>query len=338
MSTVLKFKRYTTEQAEMITGQNGELMVDTTKKTVIVHDGSTQGGTTLATEAFANTAISTALQDYYTSLDTDTAISTALTDYYTSAQTDTAISTAVSNLVDGAPTALNTLNELAAALNDDASYASTITTALGAKAPLASPTFTGAPLSTTPSTSDSTTKIATTAFTHALVQAILPAGVITMWSGSIASIPSGWVLCNGANGTPDLRDRFIVGAGGSGYSVGDNGGSASTTLTTAELPTHTHTGTTDADGGHSHFIANGDTVNATSSALSASNTIGKNGAQASTSYNYLLGGTSTAATQGLTSAEADHTHTFTTDSNGDGDPFDNRPPYYALAYIMKTYS
>jgi hypothetical protein len=86
-----------------------------------------------------------------------------------------------------------------------------------------------------------------------------------------------------------------------------------------------------------HFVANGDTVNATTSALSASNTIGKNGSQAATSFNYLIGGTATAATQGLTSAEADHTHTFTTASTGDGDAFENRPPYYALAYIMKVY-
>jgi hypothetical protein len=57
--------------------------------------------------------------------------------------TETYVSTAISNLIDAAPTSLNTLNELAAALGDDANYASTITTALGTKAPLASPTFTG---------------------------------------------------------------------------------------------------------------------------------------------------------------------------------------------------
>jgi len=57
--------------------------------------------------------------------------------------TETYVGTAISNLVDAAPTTLNTLNELAAALGDDANYASTISTALGLKAPLASPTFTG---------------------------------------------------------------------------------------------------------------------------------------------------------------------------------------------------
>jgi hypothetical protein len=57
--------------------------------------------------------------------------------------TETYVGTAISNLVDTAPTTLNTLNELAAALGDDANYASTISTALGLKAPLANPTFTG---------------------------------------------------------------------------------------------------------------------------------------------------------------------------------------------------
>jgi hypothetical protein len=60
----------------------------------------------------------------------------------------------------------------------------------------------------------------------------VPSGGIIMWSGSIGSIPSGYVLCNGSNGTPDLRDRFIVGAGNS-YSVGNNGGFASSGVVTS---------------------------------------------------------------------------------------------------------
>ena len=68
---------------------------------------------------------------------------------------------------------------------------------------------------------------------------LVPAGVIVMWSGAVASIPPSWALCNGSNGTPDLRDRFIVGAGGS-YEVGDIGGSASVQLTSAEIPAHNH--------------------------------------------------------------------------------------------------
>ena len=60
----------------------------------------------------------------------------------------------------------------------------------------------------------------------------VPTGAILMWSGSIGSIPSGYVICDGTNGTPDLRDRFIVGAGNS-YSVGNNGGFASPGVVTS---------------------------------------------------------------------------------------------------------
>jgi hypothetical protein len=77
---------------------------------------------------------------------------------------NTAISTAVDSLVDGAPALLNTLNELAAAINDDANYTTTITTALGTKAPLASPALTGVPTAPTAAADTNTTQIATTAF------------------------------------------------------------------------------------------------------------------------------------------------------------------------------
>jgi len=74
------------------------------------------------------------------------------------------VSAAISNLIDSSPTTLNTLNELAAALNDDANFAGTITTALGAKAPLASPSLTGTPTAPTPAAGTNTTQIATTAY------------------------------------------------------------------------------------------------------------------------------------------------------------------------------
>ena len=62
---------------------------------------------------------------------------------------------------------------------------------------------------------------------------------IIMFSGAIASIPTGWYLCNGSNGTPDLRDKFIVGAG-STYAVGAEGGEATHALSVAELAVHHH--------------------------------------------------------------------------------------------------
>lgn len=75
--------------------------------------------------------------------------------------------------------------------------------------------------------------------------------IIVQWSGSISEIPNGWQLCDGTNGSPDLRDRFVLGAGVT-YSVGDMGGEKVHQLTVQEMPKHSHSyekGTTaNADG------------------------------------------------------------------------------------------
>lgn len=83
-----------------------------------------------------------------------------------------------------------------------------------------------------------------------IMQGAIPSGLIVIWNGDASSVPAGWAICNGSNGTPDLRDRFVVGAGGS-YSQGTTGGGSTTTptctftaqaitLTDAQLPSHTH--------------------------------------------------------------------------------------------------
>ena len=71
----------------------------------------------------------------------------------------------------------------------------------------------------------------------------IPTGIIVIWSGSIANIPAGWVICDGNNGTPDLRDKFVIGAGGS-LNPNDTGGSA----------THDHDFT---GNGHTHTFPGG---------------------------------------------------------------------------------
>ena len=68
----------------------------------------------------------------------------------------------------------------------------------------------------------------------------VPAGCIVLWSGAASDIPDGWHLCDGTNGTPDLRDRFVIGAGSS-YATGATGGNAQVTLTEEQLPAHRHT-------------------------------------------------------------------------------------------------
>jgi len=160
-----------------------------------------------------------------------------------------------------------------------------------------------------------------------------PSGVIVLWSGSIGSIPAGWYLCNGNNGTPDLRDRFVVGAG-STYSVDATGGSAN-----AIVVSHTHTFTTDSGGSHTHGVRS-NVVGSNDAALTWANTAGGGvGARSvgaletlATGYRTTLAGT---GEDGIETAGA-HTHTGTTDSTGNSATNANLPPYYALCYIMKA--
>ncbi len=88
-----------------------------------------------------------------------------------------------------------------------------IASAISSKSDINSPTFTGTPAGPTASFGTNTTQLASTAFVQSAIAPLLPAGSILLWSGSQASIPSGWVLCDGNNSTPDLRGRFVIGAG-----------------------------------------------------------------------------------------------------------------------------
>jgi hypothetical protein len=159
----------------------------------------------------------------------------------------------------------------------------------------------------TPANTTANTQIATTAF----VRNILPTGVIVMWSGSIASIPNGWYLCDGSNSTPDLRDRFIVGAG-STYAVGATGGSANATLVS-----HSHTASSSvSDPGHLHQSGGNGAPNG-AGAGSALTTSGNSPAQTLSNTTGITVSTSI-STEGSSATNA------------------NLPPYYALAYIMKA--
>lgn len=161
----------------------------------------------------------------------------------------------------------------------------------------------------------------------------VPAGGIIMWSGAINAIPSGWALCDGTSGTPDLRNRFVVGAG-QDYVVGATGGANTKTLTEANLPAHTHTitATTASAGDHTHTITDpGHRHTIGPSTEGSGGSAGFNGSFWNTSQTSLN-------TTGITINSAGaHTHTITATaaSVGSGTPVDVRPPYYALAYIMK---
>ena len=150
----------------------------------------------------------------------------------------------------------------------------------------------------------------------------LPRGFIGMWSGSIATIPSGWALCNGANGTPDLRDRFVVGAG-STYGVGATGGSKDAIVVshTHTQAAHSHTASTDSTGAHTHGVTaayNNEQLGLTAGGLGANNASLSTTSAGAHAHTVYIGGATPAIN-----------YTGSSGSNA------NLPPYYALAYIMK---
>jgi microcystin-dependent protein len=165
---------------------------------------------------------------------------------------------------------------------------------------------------------------------------VFPAGGIVMWAGRTDQVPQGWVLCDGRNGTPDLRGRFVVGwnpADRDYDNVGETGGAAQVALSVAQLPAHAHAGNTGPAGSHSHDIEGG---GAKGLAWRRRNYPGD-----SNVYLYYGGG-SYADPGGVewrgtarTDNSGGHGHAFTTSQVGDGQPHENRPPYYVLAYIMK---
>ena len=157
-----------------------------------------------------------------------------------------------------------------------------------------------------------------------------PRGVIVMWSGAANAVPAGWALCNGANGTPDLTGRFIVGAGatsvnknnagdgGSVYANGAVGGARSVALTKAQMPNHSHLHLNDKT------LIN-DAGTAYNSGVLAYET-GKSG--------YDRGGSSDGRIVRTGTAGGDATDTVV-GTDGLAVAHENRPPYYALCFIMK---
>ena len=150
---------------------------------------------------------------------------------------------------------------------------------------------------------------------------VVPIGGIIMWSGTIASIPNNWKLCDGNFTTPDLRDKFIIGA------FSDSSGAKTNvtgTLTVtggsknSDLQAHTHTATV-TDLGHTHNVL----ITKYVTGNVARSTLDQISSDASTTTFATTG-----ATTGISVSNA---------SNGTGDGTNaNLPPYYALAFIMRT--
>ena len=188
-------------------------------------------------------------------------------------------------------------------------------------------------------------------------------GMIIIWSGSTANIPTGFVLCDGQNSTPDLRNRFVVGAGNN-YNPGDTGGSADATLvshshTFSGSSSHSHTVDSHTHGDGSLTAAN---RSLTGNILGISEEFGQGGGSASGVFSKVghnSGRTAYGSNNGSTGGvnfNGSHTHDVTgstgsaspgtnsqtvsisgtTNAQGSSASNANLPPYYALCYIMKT--
>lgn len=173
---------------------------------------------------------------------------------------------------------------------------------------------------------------------------MVPVGSIVMYDGLLASLPANWKVCDGSSGTPDLRDKFVVGAGTT-YAAAATGGSKDAVVvshnhaatTAAESTDHTHSGTTGSSGSHDHL----------SNAAGGAGDGGSLGTSAGSSYPVPWGNPA-GNPQVRTSADGAHTHAFTSggrsaahthavtvDAAGVAGTDKNLPPYYALYYIKR---
>jgi len=191
-----------------------------------------------------------------------------------------------------------------------------VASAISSKADLNSPALTGVPTAPTASAATNTTQLATTAFVQTALSAAFTTGMIMMWSGTIATIPTGWVLCNGSNSTPDLRNKFVIGAhtdsAGVAYSTVTGSNTQTGGTKDAIVVSHTHTATV-TDPTHTH----GNNTNA----------LGAGASIAAPGGGFTSPGQLPSASTGISVANS---------TEGSSGTNQNLPPYYALAYIMKT--
>ena len=493
MAKLLKLRRGTTSQHSSFTGAEGEVTIDTTKDTAVVHDGSTAGGRPLLREDLDNMPASGVSAGTYGSSTALPVITVNAEGLVTSATTSAIDSTAIANGTSSASVANNgdiTVNRagtdrlivdqhgvqvggrldvssniqvagtvdgrdvaadgskldnieagatadqnateirsLVASANDsnvftDADHSKLNGIESGATADQTATEILNAIKTVDGSGSGldadlldgessayyrnaSNLNAGTISASRLPPINSVPSGAILIWSGASNAIPSGYVLCNGSNSTPDLRSNFVVGAGGS-YSVGATGGSNSTTLGTSNLPAHSHSTGNHSHGvndhthttpNHSHGVNshshstpnhnhnmnahshNGNTSNNGAHSHNGSTIYNRSGCQRNCQNNPTASTGSANAINFTTSNNGNHNHSFgtsnaasntntsgsgntgntgantnnsgsgtsgaaganttavsagTTGATGSGSSFDNRPPFYALCYIMKT--
>ena len=169
---------------------------------------------------------------------------------------------------------------------------------------------------------------------------LMPVGCIVLdYYGKTEDIPAGYQLCDGTNGTPDLRGLFVVGYDNriEDYdTIGKIGGAKEVTLTTEQMPKHKHSGSVDSAGAHSHYLV----VNEDSGwndYPTSSTHISKKSRSSDNSENYRLTkptNSSLSPSLGKSSESGSHTHNLTLDDTGENKAHENRPPFYVLAKIM----
>jgi microcystin-dependent protein len=200
-------------------------------------------------------------------------------------------------------------------------------------------------------TAGSIGEIASQLTTDILAATQLPRGIITMWSGATNAVPSGWALCDGNNGTPNLKDRFIVGAGQS-YAVGNVGGSitqtpsvwtnaagtginvAGTAITKDQMPWHTHSVSVGSDASVTtqrsvQEMYDGEWLSA--GHFYATNWSSTTARKPLKEFSASLSINGTGGNQPHYHGVTDNGHAHTAAASA----IDIRPPYYALAFIMK---
>lgn len=142
-------------------------------------------------------------------------------------------------------------------------------------------------------------------------------GEIVLWAGALSNIPSGWVICDGNNGTPNLLNRFVKEVPDGSTNPGSTGGQSSYSLSSSQLPSHDHDGKTGTSGSHTHTVTN---------------EFGE------VAYDAWDSGVAGGGSLYETTSDGSHSHSIDSgpDSTGSGNSIDNRPAYYEVAYIMKV--
>ena len=169
-----------------------------------------------------------------------------------------------------------------------------------------------------------------------LTNSFVPVGGIIMWSGTVAAAEAltNWAICDGDNGTPDLRDRFVLGVGSSSNpstaSKGDDAGSNSIQLTEGQMPQHNHDFT---DPGHGHGITDPGHFHTTLDGVGRGNYAEPRNVGVGSDGNVNDTGNTDNKTTGI--SVDSNTTGITLQPKGNGDSIDIRSKYLALCYIMR---